>query len=112
MDAITKPISTGAATFTNLLTALKAAGWRGTTRPMGIIFDNPSTVETVYLHFTGSSDPTGLTGNQGIPISSAAFPAQRRLEISAGQLGGLPELNHIFIYATNSVPLTVSVWGN
>ncbi len=110
MSALTKPIQTGVATFVNLLTALRAAGYTGGQRPTLLTFYNASAVTPVYLHFHNTNSASGLTGNQGIPISSAAAPATPMHQFY-GNAKDMPDLNHIFVWAAADVPVTVAVVG-
>ncbi len=109
MSSITKPITVNG--FVNLGTALRTAGYVGGGVPTMLLLYNASAATLVYVHFTDQSTSAGLTGIEGIPISSAAFPAHAFLELHAGQMAGLPDLNNIWLFTGASIPVTVAVRG-
>lgn len=112
MPAFTGVLQTGAATAANLGVLLRAAGYPSQGRPTMLLFDNPSTTIPIYLHFT-NSNVAPASPTSGIPISAAAFPARRNLELIGSLPGGIGvDLNNIWIYAASDVPLTIAVAGN
>lgn len=109
MLALTKPITVNG--FVNLGAALKTAGYKGTSTPRILLIDNPSAATPVYLHLTDTNSSAGLTGTDGIPLSAAAFPARRNMELVAGDMMGLVDLNNIWLFTGASIPVTVAVAG-